>query len=367
MNQGKVTAVTNWPTLTPIKELYHFLGFANFYWRFIHGFSIIASPLTALFKKGPKSLSGILQQTFECFKAAFTLAPILKHANPFKPFIVKVDTSETGVEAILSQWFGEKPNLHLVAFFSEKLSPAQHNYDIGNQELLEVKLVLEEWCHWLEGACHHFAMLTDHKNLECLKLAKRLNSDQACWAMFFARFEFTISYRSGSKNIKVESLSNIYPAPPKGKSEENILLKSCCVGVITWEIDQEIVNMPQVPNREEIRALPYLQQTDYVGSHLPSHSTPQNSSYSPASTGQILVAMHGLRHSPIHILLFRLCPSQSTLHSTSQQTPPSVHTTETMVTSSYWVHRRSPHIPVQCRHHGDHWCPYIILYHTAVQ
>lgn len=60
---------------------------------------------------------------------------------------MEVDTSETGVGAILSQQFGEKPKLHPVGFFSCKLFPAKHNYDIGNRECLAVKLALAEWCH----------------------------------------------------------------------------------------------------------------------------------------------------------------------------------------------------------------------------
>ena len=49
------------------------------------------------------------------------------------------------------------------------------NYDIGNREILDVKLALEEWRHWLEGAKVPFIVWTDHKNLQYLQTAKRLN------------------------------------------------------------------------------------------------------------------------------------------------------------------------------------------------
>jgi hypothetical protein len=48
------------------------------------------------------------------------------------------------------------------------LNPAERNYDVGNRELLAVKMALEEWRHWLEGAEHPFLVWTDHKNLEYL-------------------------------------------------------------------------------------------------------------------------------------------------------------------------------------------------------
>lgn len=63
---------------------------------------------------------------------AFTIAPILKHPDPSKIFIVEVDALETGVGVVLSQNFGDKPKLHLVAFYSKKLSTSEQNYDIGN-------------------------------------------------------------------------------------------------------------------------------------------------------------------------------------------------------------------------------------------
>ncbi|XP_038850015.1 uncharacterized protein LOC120048251 isoform X2 [Salvelinus namaycush] len=51
----------------------------------------------------------------------------------------------------------------------------------GNRELLAVKMALQEWRHWLEGAEHQFIVWTDHKNLENLRTAKCLNSRQARW------------------------------------------------------------------------------------------------------------------------------------------------------------------------------------------
>lgn len=83
-----------------------------------------------------------------------------------KTFIVEVDASETGVGAVLSQRFDNKPKMFPVAFFSRKLSPAERNYNVEKWELLGIKLVLEEWRLWLEG---QFEVFTDHKNLEYLQ------------------------------------------------------------------------------------------------------------------------------------------------------------------------------------------------------
>src|SRR5260221_4041031 len=51
MDPMKVHRVTEWPTPTKVKEVQSFLGFVNFYQKFIHDFSDIACPLYALTRK----------------------------------------------------------------------------------------------------------------------------------------------------------------------------------------------------------------------------------------------------------------------------------------------------------------------------
>uniref|UniRef100_A0AAR2JHU7 ribonuclease H n=1 Tax=Pygocentrus nattereri TaxID=42514 RepID=A0AAR2JHU7_PYGNA len=98
MDDHKVEAVLDWPQPTSIKELQKFLGFANFYRRFIRNFSGIAAPLTSLLKGNPKRIYWNTQaeKAFQDLKKAFTQAPILAHPDPKLPFVVEVDASETG-------------------------------------------------------------------------------------------------------------------------------------------------------------------------------------------------------------------------------------------------------------------------------
>ncbi len=236
MDEGKVEAVKSWPTPTTVKELQRFLGFANFYRRFIQNYSSITSPLTSLLRGKPKSLSWTpaAEEAFNSLKQAFTSAPLLVYPDPELPFVVEVDASTTGVGAVLSQQQGNPARLHPCAFYSRKLSPAEINYDIGNREMLAIKLALEEWRHWLEGAAQPFTVFTDHKNLQYLREAKRLNPRQARWALFFTRFNFTISYRPGSRNVKAYALSRIQGAVEGSEEPENILLPKMIVSPIEW-------------------------------------------------------------------------------------------------------------------------------------
>ncbi|KAI2647782.1 Transposon Tf2-8 polyprotein [Labeo rohita] len=156
MDQGKIHAIQDWPQPSSIKELQRFLGFSNFYRRFIKDYSSITAPLTSVLRGKPKHLSWspAAHEAIQQLKHIFSTAPLLHHPDPELPFTLEVDASTTGVGAVLSQAVCEPPILHPCAFYSRKLSPAEQNYDVGNRELLAIKLALEEWCHWLEGAIH---------------------------------------------------------------------------------------------------------------------------------------------------------------------------------------------------------------------
>ncbi|KAK3507065.1 hypothetical protein QTP70_003875 [Hemibagrus guttatus] len=149
--------------------------------------------------------------------------------------MVEVDTSCSGIGAALSQRHGEPGKLHPCAFYSRKLTAAERNYDVGNRELLAIKAALEEWRHWLEGAHHLFQVLTDHRNLEYLRGAKRLNPRQARWALFFTRFVFTVMYCPGSKNGKADALSRQFESASDPGKPELILPATALLGLTPFQ------------------------------------------------------------------------------------------------------------------------------------
>ena len=242
MDPSKVSAVTSWPIPDSRKHLQRFLGFANFYRRFIRNYSTVAAPLTALTStKVPFHWTPAADKAFQTLKARFTSAPILQVPDPDRQFVVEVDASDVGVGAVLSQRAASDQKLHPCAFFSRRLSPAERNYDIGNRELLAVKLALEEWRHWLEGTRLPFLVWTDHKNLEYIQTAKRLNSRQARWSLFFTRFNFSLSYRPGSRNVKPDALSRQFLGEGESRKEADSILPSpCVIASLTWEVEERV-------------------------------------------------------------------------------------------------------------------------------
>ena len=113
MEGDRVKAVHNWPTPTTVKEVQRFLGFANYYRRFIWGFGQVSAPITSLLKGGPVRLQWPAEAdgAFRRLKALFTKAPVLAHSDPSLAFIVEVDASEAGVGAVLSQHSGQRSGI----------------------------------------------------------------------------------------------------------------------------------------------------------------------------------------------------------------------------------------------------------------
>jgi len=129
MDTAKTDVVSVWPTLTNLKEVQAFLGFANFYHQFIMGFSNIVIPLIHLTcKDTPFTWGPDHTKAFNTLKAAFTHAPILVHFNPDIPIVVETDASDYAIAVIISQISPDNGDIHLIAFYSCSMQPAELNY-----------------------------------------------------------------------------------------------------------------------------------------------------------------------------------------------------------------------------------------------
>uniref|UniRef100_A0A674P5X9 Gypsy retrotransposon integrase-like protein 1 n=1 Tax=Takifugu rubripes TaxID=31033 RepID=A0A674P5X9_TAKRU len=240
---AKIQAVVEWPRPTDRTQLRRFLGFAGFIRRFIKGFSQVAAPLSALTSTSrPFTWTPEAETAFSALKDRFTTAPVLAHPDPARQFIVEVDASDAGFGAVLSQRSEADQKIHPCAYFSRRFDPAERNYDVGNRELLAVYGALVEWRHWLEGARHPFLVWSDHKNLTYVRTAKRLNPRQGRWALFFSRFDFTLTFRPGSKNIRADALSSQFPEefPGAPRDPDTIVPPARVIGVISWPIETAV-------------------------------------------------------------------------------------------------------------------------------
>ena len=217
MDPKKVEAVTSWPTPLSQHDIQVFLGFANFYRKFINEYSRVVTPLTSLLKKGVTfRWSSEAQKAFRSLKEAFTTAPILRHFDRTRPAILEADASNEALGGTVSQ-YDDDGVLHPCAFHSRKFTPAEGNYEIYDKEMLAIVECMDIWRHYFEGADHKLKVLTDHKNLVWFTETKAYNRRQARWAEKLSRFDFVIQFRPGVEAGKPDALSRRPDYwPPKG-------------------------------------------------------------------------------------------------------------------------------------------------------
>ncbi|KAJ1198064.1 hypothetical protein NDU88_001908 [Pleurodeles waltl] len=107
MDSDKVQATLNWPSPSSIKETQCFLGLTNFYRQFIADFAQRTSYITQTLKKDHLKKGFCWTQdaelAFQDLKKAFIQAPILRHPDTSKQFIVVADASERAIGAALLQ------------------------------------------------------------------------------------------------------------------------------------------------------------------------------------------------------------------------------------------------------------------------
>jgi len=208
MDPEKVKAIQEWKLPQSLKDVQAFLGFANFYRRFIYGFSDVAKPLTHLTRGDPKlfQMTPEAGRAFEALKAAFCSDVVLAHFDPDLKCILETDASDYVYAAILSQ-IQEDGAIRPVAYLSKKMTPTECNYEIYDKELLAIVRAFEEWRPELAGVDESVEILTDHRGLEYFRTKRHLNRRQARWAEFLEEFDFHIKYRPGKQGTKPDSLT----------------------------------------------------------------------------------------------------------------------------------------------------------------
>ena len=148
----KTSAIDVWQPPKSVKGVQSFLGFCNFYRRFIEGFSRIAKPLYDTTKKDTKwEWKEKQQEGFDELRKRLTTAPILQHFKPELPIMIETDGSNYVCSEILSQ-LGTDGLWRRVAFRSKTRSKAECNYDIHDKELLAIVQALKAWRKYALGS-----------------------------------------------------------------------------------------------------------------------------------------------------------------------------------------------------------------------
>ena len=206
VSPDKISAVQQWPQPRNVTEVRSFLGLANFYRRFVEGYSCIARPLTELTRESTVAWKwgAEQQQAFEALKAALCSPPVLLVPDQSKPFVLNCDACKYAIGATLQQDHGN--GLQPVAYFSAKMSDAERNYDVREQEFMALMRACLHWRHYLHGM-QPFTLLSDHDSLKYHKSMPNLSGRLARWVEKMAEFDYTLQHIPGKNNVVADALS----------------------------------------------------------------------------------------------------------------------------------------------------------------
>ena len=149
----KIQDIKDWPQPVTVTDVRQFLGFTNYYRKFIKQYAVVANSLNKLIsgdnaKKKNKRVewSPECEESFLKLKEICTETPVLAYANYERPFKLTTDASKKGLGAVLSQ-VGEDGRERPVAFASRTLSKAEKNYTTHKLEFLALKWSVTDRFH----------------------------------------------------------------------------------------------------------------------------------------------------------------------------------------------------------------------------
>ena len=243
MDPVKLNSIAQWPTPSKVKDVRSFLGFANFYRRFIPNYSTIARPLIDLTKKNlPWDWTSSQQQAFDKLKGLFLSQPVLRIPNLSSPFAIATDASKYASGAILLQT-DSNGEWHPCSYLSQSFSPAERNYDIYDRELLAVIRALKTWRHYLHGSPFPIQVFTDHKNQTYFRKPQVLNRRQARWLLDLADFDLTMIHVPGSHLVGPDVLSrqpDLIPSATPENEGVTLLPPSLFINLIDTSLSHHI-------------------------------------------------------------------------------------------------------------------------------
>ena len=230
----KVEAVKNWTIPKTFTDVRSFLGFTNYYRRFIKDYAKVARLLNILIsgentakKKKLVEWDEQCQKAFDALKDLCTSTLILAYADYKKEFQLHTDACEKGLGGVLYQK-DENGLQRVIAYASRSLSHTERNYPAHKLEFLALKWAVTDRFHeYLYGG--KFDVFTDNNPLTYILTSAKLDACGQRWVASLANYDFRLFYKTGRSNVEADALSQI-PTNSYHELESPVvktILKSC--------------------------------------------------------------------------------------------------------------------------------------------
>ena len=214
MDPKKIASVKHWPLPETVTQVRKFLGFTNYYRKFLHQYAQIARPLNRLIsgynlkRKRMKIVwTDECEKAFQKLKELCSDTPCLAYPNYERSFKLYTDASESGLGAVLAQI--KEDNVECpIAYTSRMLSKSERNYDAHKLEHLALKWAVTDCFHeYLYGGS--FDVYTDNNLLTNVLSLAKLDAIGQRWVASLAPYNFSLHYNLGRQNVVADSLSRI--------------------------------------------------------------------------------------------------------------------------------------------------------------
>ena len=212
---AKIEKIKNWSKPETVAELRSFLGFCNYYRKFISNYALLSAELENALsnldkKKSEKNIkltwSDEMSVSYEKMKDKLCNPPILAFPRQDCEYILDTDASYYGIGAVLSQMQDNEEKV--IAYASRKLTKYERSYCITRKELLSAYYFITYFKQYLLGK--KFKIRTDHKALTWLMGWKQPKTAQYChWISELEIYEFEIEHRKGKDHVNADFLSRI--------------------------------------------------------------------------------------------------------------------------------------------------------------
>lgn len=207
---AKMDTVRNFPAPRCRKQLKSFIGFCNFFRRFLPGSCLSSPALMCLLKKDAIwKWEEPQQEAFDLIKQQLCNAPILHHPDLNEKFYLGTDSSDYALGAELYQLIDVEGVIehHTIAFASRALTAGERKFTITEREALAIIWGFEKFRYYLFG--RHTIVVTDHKALSFLLSCKLMHNRLTRWAMALQEYSFEIQYVPGHQNVVPDALSRL--------------------------------------------------------------------------------------------------------------------------------------------------------------